>query len=251
METRGGDLKMVKEFAAAAGVTVRTLHLYDRIGLLKPAALSDSGYRRYGKAELGRLEQILALRFLGFSLDQIKELLGGSSPPLVAALQMQRELIARRKEKLESALAAIDEARRVLLRGEPADFWATLRNVIEVFKVQNDWEWTKKFYSEEAREKLEELQRNAPELVEQGQRAWAALLAEVEAAAARAVDPGSDEARELAARWRALLEAFTQGNAEIVRGLSRLWSDSANWPSEFARPWSDAADAFIKKAMER
>jgi MerR family transcriptional regulator, thiopeptide resistance regulator len=250
MQTTVANLRRIKEFAREAGVTVRALHLYDRLDLLKPAALSEAGYRLYGEAELERLEQILALRFVGFSLEQIKELLRGPTRPLVTALRMQRELIARRKRRLESAIAAIDEAERALSRDESADVWKTLHTVIEVFKVQNDWEWTKKYYSEEAIEQLEErLRDTSKELIEQGQRAWTALLAEVEEAASRGLDPSSDTARELARRWSELLAQFTQGSAAIAQGLNRLWSDPTHWPSDFTRPWSDAAEAFIKKAM--
>ena len=116
--------------------------------------------------------------------------------------------------------------------------------------MNNDWEWTKNYYSQEAREKLAEHLRDTPrEVVDQGQAAWTALLGEVEEAAARGVDPSSDSARVLAQRWAALLKQFTQGNAEIQRGVNRLWSDPSHWPSGFERPWSDAAEAFIKKAM--
>jgi DNA-binding transcriptional MerR regulator len=89
-------------------VSVRTLHLYDRLRLLRPAAVSPSGYCLYGEAELERLEHILALRFVGLRLDQIKELLGGPDQPLVAALRMQRKVIARQKQRLESALTLIE-----------------------------------------------------------------------------------------------------------------------------------------------
>jgi DNA-binding transcriptional MerR regulator len=216
--------------------------------LLKPAALTESGYRLYGEVELARLEQILALRFVGFTLEQIKELLGGSTPPLVTALRMQRDVIVRHKRRLESALAAIDEAEHALDSGD-ADLWATLRNVIEVFEVQNDWEWTKKYYSGEALERVEERQRTTPaSVVEQGQRDWTALIADVEQAVARGVDPSSGEAQALAKRWRMLLVQFTGGDAQIQRGLNRMWSDSTHWPVDFKRPWSDAADAFIKAA---
>ena len=250
MVTGAAKLRRITEFARDAGVTVRALHLYDRLGLLKPAALTESGYRLYGEAQLTRLEQILALRFVGFTLEQIRELLGRSMPPLAAALRMQREVIKRRKRRLESALAAIDEAELALAAGEPADLWATLRNVIEVFEVQNDWEWTKKYYSGEALERVEERQRETPQsVVDQGQRDWTALIADVEQAVARGMDPSSDEARTLAERWRGLLAVFTRGDAEIQRGLNRLWSDSTHWPVDFKRPWSDAADAFIKAAM--
>jgi DNA-binding transcriptional MerR regulator len=250
MVTGAAKLRRITEFARDAGVTVRALHLYDRLELLKPAALTESGYRLYGEAELARLEQILALRFVGFSLAQIKELLGGSTAPPATALRMQREVIVRRKRRLESALAAIDEAERVLTGGDPADLWATLRNVIEVFEMQNDWEWAKHYYSGEALERVEARQRETPQaVVEQGQRDWTALIADVEQAVARGVDPSSDEARALAQRWRALVLQFTGGDADIQRGLNKLWSDSTHWPGDFKRPWSDAADAFIKAAM--
>jgi DNA-binding transcriptional MerR regulator len=252
METASEKLRQIKAFADDAGVTVRTLHLYDRLGLLKPASLTESGYRLYGEAELERLEQILALRFVGFNLEQIKELLGGPIPPLLVALRMQREVIVRQKRRLESALAAIDEAERAIECDESLDRWKTLQTVIEVFKVQNDWDWAKNYYSEEARAKIEEnLSKTSREVIEQGQRDWAALLAAIEEAARNGIDPQGEAARKLAERYRKLLAQFTQGNAEIAAGLNKLWSDSTHWPSEFKRPWSDAADAFIKAMMER
>jgi DNA-binding transcriptional MerR regulator len=231
-------------------VSVRTLHLYDRLGILKPAQVSESGIPLYGEAELERLEHVLALRFVGFGLDQIKALLTGSNPSLADALRMQREVIAHRKRRLELALTAIDEAERALASNAHADRWQTLRTVMETFIMQSDWDWTQTYYSEEARRKVEEHRRSNPrEIVEQGERDWATLLAEVEAAASRGIDPSSEPARTLAQRWRNLLAQFTQGDAEVARGLNRLWSDSTHWPSDFKRPWSDAADAFIKKAM--
>jgi DNA-binding transcriptional MerR regulator len=250
MVTGATKLRRIAEFARDAGVTVRALHLYDQLDLLKPAALTDSGYRLYGETELARLEQILALRFVGFNLSQIKELLGGSTLPLTAALRMQREVIARQKRRLESALAAIDEAERTLSRDERADLWETLRTIIEVFKVQNDWEWTQKYYSQQARDKIEERRlQMSPEAIETAQRAWSALIAEVEEAASHGLDPSSDAAQALAGRWKDLLAQFTQGDAEVHRGLNQLWSDQTHWPSDFKRPWSDAADAFIKKTL--
>src|ERR1700761_4165346 len=97
------DLRQVAAFAREAGVSVRTLHLYDRMGLLPPAGLTEAGYRLYGSAEWERLEQILALRFIGLPLEQIKALLAEATS-LENALAMQREAIVRQRERLDTAL---------------------------------------------------------------------------------------------------------------------------------------------------
>lgn len=250
MQATATRLRQAKQFAKEAGVTVRTLHLYDRIGLLEPAKRTDTGYRLYGEAELERLEQIMALRFVGFRLDHIKELLQGPKWPLVVALRMQREIVAQQKRKLETALAAIDEAAVTLEADESADRWKMLCTIIEAFKMEDDYNWTKNYYNEAAQSKIEEMRKNTPpEVIEQGQRDWAALIAEVEEAAARNEDPQGDHAQSLAARWRGLVGQFTKGDADVHQGLNKLWSDPTHWPKDFKKPWSDAADAWIKKAM--
>ncbi|MGB6413064.1 MAG: TipAS antibiotic-recognition domain-containing protein, partial [Candidatus Cybelea sp.] len=207
-------------------------------------------YRLYGDAELERLEHVLALRFVGFSLDQIKQLLGESSQPLADALRMQRDVIARQRRRLDTALAVIERAESALGADSRADRREILRTLMEVFKMQNDFTWTQEYYSEEARAKIEERRRSMPpDAIEQGERDWATLIADVEAAAAQGIDPASEPASALAARWGQLVGSFTQVNAEISSGLNELWSDQTHWPADFKRPWSDAADAFIKEAM--
>jgi DNA-binding transcriptional MerR regulator len=250
MQRTAQKLRQAKEFAKAAGVTVRTLHVYDRLGLLPPAKRTQSGYRLYGEAQLERLEQILALRFVGFRLEQIKELLHGPKWPLIVALRMQREIIAQQMRKLDAAAQAIEQAESTLTADETADRWKMLRDIIEALKVENDYSWTQNYYNEAAKEKLERLRSETPkEVVEQGQRDWAALIADVEEAAARNEDPAAERAQALAKRWRDLVGQFTKGDPDIHEGLNRLWSDPTHWPKDFKRPWSDAADAWIKTAM--
>lgn len=250
MEATTPKLRQAKEFAEAAGVTVRTLHVYDRLGLLPPAARTDSGYRLYGEAELERLEQILALRFVGFSLEHIKELLAGPKWPLIVALRMQREIVAQQRRNLDAAMDAIEQAESALVAGRATDRWKLLRDIIEALKVENDYSWTKNYYNEPAQEKLEQMRQNTPkEVIEQGQRDWAALIAQVEEAAARGEDPSGEHGADLARRWRELVGRFTQGDSDVHQGLNKLWSDRTHWPKDFKRPWSDAADAWIKKAM--
>lgn len=248
MTSKNGAYYRAKEFAAKAGVSVRTLHLYDHEGLLRPSGRTDSGYRQYGEAELERLEQIVALRFVGFGLDRIKELLEGPARPLVDALRMQREIVEQKKRRLQSAIDAIENAQSALEADPSADRWKTLRDVIGAFKMKHDWSWTQNYYTEEDRAKLAERMKETPkEVIEQGQRDWAELIAEVEAA--KHEDPAGVRAQSLAKRWRELVNQFTGGDAGIQKGLNRLWSDPTHWPKDFRKPWSDEADAFIKQAM--
>ena len=243
-------LYRAKAFAELAGVTVRALHLYDRIGLLPPAQRTAAGYRLYGAAELERLEHIVALRFVGFGLDRIQELLAGRTLPLLPALQLQRQMMAQQQRHLGIAIAAIDQAQRALACGATTDRWETLRTVIEVCKMQQDWSWTDRYYTDEDRAKLADMREGAPsDAAERGQRDWAALIADVEEAAHQGESPSSQRARDLAARWRALVGAFTQGDASISSGLNRLWKNTEHHPEGFKRPWSDEAERFINAAM--
>jgi MerR family transcriptional regulator, thiopeptide resistance regulator len=252
METVTEKRYRAKEFAALAGVTVRTLHFYDRRELLQPAARTAHGYRLYGEAELERLEHILALRFVGFSLDQIQKLLRGSQQPLVAALRMQRQILGRQRGRLERAERAIERAERALDAEPNGDRWQVLRNVIEVFRVEDDYRWTERYYSPQARTKLEEMRENTPlDAVRKGERDWAMLVEEVETAASRGEDPFGAGGQALSARWRDLIRQFTRDDAEICEGLTNLWSDRTHWPDDFKRPWSDAADDFIHRALAK
>lgn len=252
MKSLERELYQAQEFANRAGVTVRTLHVYDRIGLLAPAERTASGYRLYGQAQLERLEQIVALRFVGFTLQEIKELLALEPLPLISALRMQREIVRQRRLQLDKAMDAIDRASQAAHDGEPHALWETLRTLIEAMKMENgndNFEWTKNYYSPQALETLEEKRATvSQEFIEDGQRAWAELIAEVESAAT-SEDPAGARAQELAARWKSLVGQFTGGDRDIHAGLNKLWNDQTHWPKDFKRPWSDQADAFIKKAM--
>ena len=239
-----------KEFAEQAGVTVRTLHLYDQMGLLPPAERTESGYRLYGQRELERLEQIVALRFVGFTLQEIKELLKAQALPLIVALRMQREIIRERRSQLDRALSAIEHAESAIANDRDATLWETLRTIIEVMKVEKtDWDWTKNYYTPEAQQTIAQRASTISKGdIEKGQRAWTELIAEVEAAA-KHEDPASERTQELAKRWKSLVNEFTRGDAAVRDGLNKLYNDPTHWPKDFKRPWSDEADRFIRAAM--
>ena len=103
-------MKTVGEVAELAGVTVRTLHHYDELGLLSPSERSSAGYRWYSHDDLLRLQEILIWRQLGFSLLEIASLLDDPGHDRLAALERQRELVGREIERLGSLAAAVDAA---------------------------------------------------------------------------------------------------------------------------------------------
>jgi DNA-binding transcriptional MerR regulator len=241
-------LLQAQEFAERAGVTVRTLHHYDRLGILKPSHRTSAGYRLYGERDLARLQQIVTLKFIGLSLKQIKELLTQGEFDLPTTLRLQREVIEEKRRRMDMAIEAIRRAENVMAqRGEPG--WDALRKIIEVINMQNDMEWMKKYYTEEQLADLS--RRGTPEVLERGQREWAALIKDVEEAVSAGVDPASDEAQQLALRWQKLIEEFTGGDPGIAANLRKLYADQANWPATFQKPYSNDVGAFLCQAQAK
>lgn len=134
------------EFARRAGVTVRALHHYDRLGLLKPSGRTRAGYRVYSDRDFARLEQIVALKFIGFPLLQIRELLRRKDTDLLAALRQQRQILAEKRNHLDRAVQAIERAEQVVSQGGEPD-WEPFRKVIEVIQMQTRKDWMKKYYT--------------------------------------------------------------------------------------------------------
>jgi DNA-binding transcriptional MerR regulator len=244
-----GKLFKTREFARLTGVTVRALHHYDRLGLLKPSRYSAAGYRLYRESDVPRLEQIVALKFIGFSLSEIKNILKGEPADLATALRRQREAIEEKRGRLQQAIRAIQRAESVIDTSGQAN-WEVFTKIIEVINMQTNMDWTRKYYSEEAQREIEKRAAAIPaEVIEQAQRDWPKLIKEVEVAVAAKEDPAGSKAQSLAARWTELVRGFTGGNAQIQQGLNRMYADRKNWPASMPRPFGDDVQAFIAEAM--
>jgi DNA-binding transcriptional MerR regulator len=232
-ETTNQPLYQPGDFARRAGVTVRALHHYDRLGLLKPSSRTGAGYRLYGQEDFARLQQIVTLKFIGFSLREIKKLLAGMALP--TALRLQRITLEQKRQQLDRAIAAISQAERLLKRG-PGPDWEAFVKIIKEVQMQTHTEWVKKYYKKEAQQLLAEKRKLwSPELQKQTEDKWARLFSDIERAAKAEIDPASPRAQALAERHAKLIEALTGGHPSIGDGLARLWKDRANWPAEFQR----------------
>ena len=117
--------------------------------------------------------------------------------------------------------------------------------------MQNDVDWTKKYYSEEAQAKVEARKSLwSPELQERVSKQWAELFVDIEASLGE--DPAGQKAQALVARWKKLVEGFTGGDAEIQKGLNAMYADQANWPKGPKGNWQIRPEIqdFIMKAMK-
>lgn len=244
----------VREFARLGGVTVRALHHYGRLGLLAPAR-SAAGYRLYTARDLERLEQVVALRFLGLPLTRIREILDRERRALPEVLRAQRRALEEKRRRLDVAIAAIAAAEAAGAgpdRGHRTDT-ALLRRIIEAIEMQN--EDLKAYYTDGAWEKLAERRADWTAADQAAQetatRAWLGLFQDI--TAALDTDPASPGAQALLDRWNALIRQFTGGDAEIEAGLGRAWADREHWPAAHRRETEAFSDPrvweFVQKAM--
>src|SRR5262245_13244305 len=137
----------VHQFAQLAGVTVKALRHYDRLGLLRPVR-SEAGYRLYQSSDLARLQQIVALKSVGLPLKHIRTLLDRDPLPLAATFRQQREVLEEKRRTLDRAIQALMEAEAAVDSGATSTT-AILQEVIRVMDSQ-DVDVMRKYYSEEA-----------------------------------------------------------------------------------------------------
>jgi DNA-binding transcriptional MerR regulator len=235
----------IQEFAKLANVTVRTLHHYDRLGLLSPALRSANGYRLYRMEDLAHLERILVLRYLGIPLREIAALLATGEPKqasapqpgsLSATLDRQASVLRERRDGIDRVLHAIDRAREQL-QAEATPDWALYQTIVKEITMQENQDWTARYYSPEAQQAIDERKPLwSPEQQQKITADWQQMYADVQDTLDRKIEPTSPQGQALAARWMQLVEAFTGGSQPVLEGLNNLYADRANWPIQKLDP---------------
>jgi DNA-binding transcriptional MerR regulator len=209
----------IGDLAARTGLTVRTLRHYDDIGLLAPAERTEAGHRLYSDADVRHLYKIVALRHLGMPLAEIAQMLGrdGADPrPIVrkhlGRLEQLLVLQGRLRDRLNAILGELDGAE------EPSadDF-------IDALEVMSQMD---SYYTPE---QLAQLEQRRQEMGDEGmlkaQQDWADLIAEAEAERTKGTPVTDPRVQAIAARWKALIEAFTGGDPGIADSLKRMYAD--------------------------
>jgi MerR family transcriptional regulator, thiopeptide resistance regulator len=234
----------VGHLARATGLTVRTLHHWDEIGLLRPAERSGAGHRRYSPADVQRLYRIVALRRLGLSLEDVSAALAAEGPDLRAA-------VAGHLARVEAQLAAQREVRRRLvgildafdrLGGPSAD------QIIEAIEVMT---MAERYYTPEQLDQLAERRETlGDEQLRRYEREWADLIAAFERERAAGTDPGDPRLRPLAEKWRELIQAFTGGDMGLHDSLNRMYAEEGTERASRGALNAETAE-YAKQAIER
>jgi DNA-binding transcriptional MerR regulator len=242
-----GMVYTVKRLANLAGVSVRTLHYYDEIGLLKPQSRNASGYRHYGEEAVVRLQQIMFFRELGFGLDEIKKIVSSPDFDALEALQSHRTLLSKEAERIIELLATVDMTIKKL-KGEGK------MKIKEYYQGFSDEQIEK--YREEVRRRWGEktLQESEERVMKMGKEKFAALQAEggrIFQTISDNMTSGYDSSviQAQVVKWRQWLENFHHYSEEAVLGLGRGYSQSPDF-AKFFRKYRKDLPEFITKAIE-
>jgi Predicted transcriptional regulators len=221
----GGRTWKIGELSRMTGLTVRTLHHYDHVGLLRPSARTAAGHRLYDARDVDRLYRIVALRELGLPLESIGEVLAGG-PRLVDLL---REHLAHVDVRLRAVRALRDRLAALVRRVETATPPTPLDLLDVIGEVTRMEETIRSYFSEEQLATLaQRRERIGDEAVEAAQREWPELIARVQAELDAGTDPAEPRVRALARRWMELLELFHGGDPGLRDSLYRMQAENSD-----------------------
>lgn len=215
----------VGELAKRTGLTIRTLHHYDEIGLLKPSLHTEAGHRLYTAADIARLQQVLSLRQLGFSLEQVRDCL---DRPGFSPLEVIRLHVARLREQIELQQRLCAGLETIAAYFQPAGEVSaeTFLQAIEVMSMIENYYTPEQM--ESFRKRNEEAAAAGQDLTRQGTADWAELMAQYTAEMQKGTDPADPRVQAIEKRRQALVSAFSGGDPAIEENCKRLWMEQGD-----------------------
>ena len=243
----------IKEAAEAAGVSVRTLHHYDQIGLLQPEKIHENGYRKYSESDMDKLQQIMFFRELDFKLSDIKRILEDPGFDRLGALQAQHELLKKKHERLDSIIATLEKsiisAKEEVIMSNKEKFSAFDMTEIEAHK---------KKYAEEVREKFGKsdtwLESNK-KTSSYKKSDWKRIMENqneifTEIAGLMYQDPNSADVQNAVEKWRQhISDNYYNCTIEIFSGLGEMYTTDERFKTNIDKTATGLAD-FLSKAIK-
>jgi DNA-binding transcriptional MerR regulator len=237
----------VKQLSKLAGVTPRTLHHYDAIGLLKPSRVGANGYRYYGRDSVLRLQQILFYRELDIPLEEIKKIMGHRDFDVLGALSSHREALQKQVTRLNRLLHTVDNTINHLkgntMMSEKAYFEGFSEEeqekyaleAEELYSVESVRASMKKWKAYPADEKKR--------IMEEGSKNYTDMIAIMPKGA------GSPEAQSIVERWRKHLDYFWTPNLDQLLALANGYRDDPRFKANFDKMHPQLAE-FFQEAVQ-
>jgi DNA-binding transcriptional MerR regulator len=236
----------VKQLSDLAGVSVRTLHYYDEIGLLKPSTVGENGYRYYTDDSLFRLQQILFFREMELSLLRIKEIVDEPTFDRVAALQAHRLTLQHKIDRLKTLIRTVDAtishlqgatdmSKKKIFEG----FSEAKQKEYQKEAIQN---WGEKVVKDSVRLWKSYGKERQKEIMAEGGANYEALIEEMDKG------PDSAEVQAILARWHQHLRYFYEPTLPLLRGLGNMYHDHPGFNATFTAMHPDLP-AFLQKAI--
>jgi MerR family transcriptional regulator, thiopeptide resistance regulator len=207
----------VGDLAKQTGVSVRTLHYYDEIGLLSPSHRTEVGYRLYGEGDIIRLQQIVSLRQIGFSLEEIRECLRQSNFSFDRVIHLHTARLREQIELSQKLLNRLERIAQTVNSAEAVSVEALIQTIEAICMLE-------KYYTPEQLEMLKQRQEHlGEERIRQVQNDWKVLIEQVRTEMEKGTDSASESMQVLARRWLELIEEFTGGDAGIRQSLNTMY----------------------------
>ncbi|MBU5438857.1 MerR family transcriptional regulator [Tissierella sp. MSJ-40] len=245
----GQHLLTIGELAKKMDTTVRTLQYYDKEGLLKPSAKSQGGRRLYTEKDIIRLHQILSMKYLGFTLDEIKNHLISLDTPqqVIEVLEQQKEAVQKQIDNLTNALSAIIALQNEVRQMQQVDF-GKYADIISLLRLKNEGYWIVKHFDNRLMTHLKERFSNYPDLAHSLFEEWKNLCDETIHLKNQGEIPEGEKGQELARKWWTMVMEFTGGDMSLIPALLQFNQSKQNWDKEM-REKQSIVDEFIEPAI--
>lgn len=246
MEMHEEKLFTVGELARTAGVTVRTLQYYDQYGLLNPK-YSEGGRRLYNRYDVIRLQQILFLKSLDFSLEEIRDRL----LPVQSAVELERILI-RQNEVLLAEISRLQEVAGMIKKAineTQAGGEIGIDKFVAIMELMQQGKpyFILRYFGNDQVKHLQNCFDNPNQAIEISRR-WDEIFAELIELYRKGADPAGPEGQELASRWWEMVKAFTGDNRVLLETLMTAGRDIDNWPGETGE-LKQAIKIYLQRAL--
>ncbi len=237
----------VQQLATMAGISRRTLHYYDEIGLLKPSRIGDNGYRYYGEEALLRLQQILLYREMDMPLDSIKRIMGRRDFDVLRALETHRDELDKRIVQLQRLKQTVDETIQHIRGEKEMSEKQFFGGFSEAQQAEYEKEARAKYGDESVQASVDKWNAYSPaqkkEMMDEGNAMYAAMVAAIPKGAASA------EAQAGVERWRKHIAYFWEPNDEQLVGLVEMYNDDPRFKATYDRIDPRLAE-FMREAVK-